>query len=64
MEDALVDAVDEPERILAWRTLTLLRLGFDWPEATALAAGTIDTHDLERLISKGATPKQALEIVA
>jgi hypothetical protein len=55
---------DERSLIEAWRLERLLDLGISLDIASRIAAGTLDLHELERLIKRGCNPHTAISILA
>ena len=51
------------DRVLDWREVEFVRLGFLGHDASALAATRIDTHQMEKLISSGCSHELAWRIL-
>lgn len=62
-KSAGADPPSSSERILAWRLLQFIRLGFQLEQAEALARSRVDHHRVRRMIEAGCPPEVALQIV-
>lgn len=61
--DRLYD-LEHDAKIIDWRVMCFLELGFDVLNAGVLAVRRdVDREEVERLINGGATPEQATEIL-
>jgi hypothetical protein len=56
--------LDDDLNVLHWRTERLIDLGYSRRKAARLAATSVDTHELERLIRMGCPPDTAVRIAA
>jgi hypothetical protein len=56
--------LDDHLNVLHWRIQRLIDLGYSRRKAARLAATSIDTHELERLIRMGCPPLTAVRIAA
>jgi hypothetical protein len=56
--------LDDDLNVQRWRTERLIDLGYAHGEAARLAATSVDTHELERLIRMGCPPDTAVLIAA
>ena len=59
------DTPEESEdKLLRWRVLGAMRLGYDWADACEVADTDVDLYDLRDLIERGAKPGQAFRILS
>jgi hypothetical protein len=51
------------QKLHEWKQARLEALGVPYPESWALAVGTVDWHEAERLILRGCPPKLVFQIL-
>ncbi len=62
--DTITHKVSEEELVLAWRIEELVRAGYEFETADALAKRTyVDLHEATRLVRLGCPPETAARIL-
>lgn len=59
----MADTSTELQKIEQWRYRQLMAMGIEREDAQVLAAGTIDIHDLFKLLQRGCSIDLALRIL-